>query len=369
MGEKNYGRQSAALLMFLAVVTLFAILKTMASVVMPIVFAALLSFAMLPIARSLNRARVPWALAVVIVTLILIFTILVTGTLVGAGINTILSQYSKYESKFLSIYKYAADWLDIQFFEGQSFFYNIKQGLGAKVDLGGAVRRAILSTGENVITLARSVFVAILMFVFLLMEMRLTREKFSEAFEGGAKNRVANMARRIVSQVVRFLSIKFFISLATGLLVYGCAKIVRLDFAVVWGSLAFALNFIPTFGSIVSVSVTSLFALLQFFPRPGPVVAMFASTLAVNMTLGNIVEPRVEGDNLGISPFVILVMLSLWSWMWGFAGMILAVPLTVVIKICCENVPMLHPLAIILGNKPQDTKREMEAGAGDEKRC
>ena len=76
------------------------------------------------------------------------------------------------------------------------------------------------------------------------------------------------------------------------------------------------------------------------------------------MVLGNFIEPRIEGHNLGISPFVILVMLSLWGWMWGFVGMILAVPLTVIIKIICENIPLLHPVAILLGNKPQDTRLE-----------
>jgi len=65
--------------------------------------------------------------------------------------------------------------------------------------------------------------------------------------------------------------------------------------------------------------------------------------LAVNMILGNIVEPRVQGQNLGLSPFVILVSLSAWGWLWGFAGLVLAVPMTVIVKIVCENVPGLEP--------------------------
>ena len=196
------------------------------------------------------------------------------------------------------------------------------------------------------------------MVIFLLVEMHLTGEKLNEAFEGKTKGRMMNIVRRTMTQVVRFLFIKFFISLATGILVYATAKIVRLDFAVVWGFLAFVLNFIPTFGSIVSVAATSLFALLQFFPHPGPIIFVFVMTITINMILGNVIEPRIEGYNLGISPFVILVMLSLWGWMWGFVGMILAVPLTVIMKIVCENVSLLHPIAILIGNKPQDTKDE-----------
>ena len=70
----------------------------------------------------------------------------------------------------------------------------------------------------------------------------------------------------------------------------------------------------------------------------------------INMVLGNIIEPRIEGQNLGLSPFVILVSLTFWGWMWGFIGMILAVPLTVILKIIFENTTVLKPIAILLGN-------------------
>lgn len=73
--------------------------------------------------------------------------------------------------------------------------------------------------------------------------------------------------------------------------------------------------------------------------------------IAINFILGNIIEPRIEGDRLGLSPFAILVSLTLWAYLWGFIGMILAVPMTVIIKIFCENIPYLNFLSTILGNK------------------
>lgn len=71
----------------------------------------------------------------------------------------------------------------------------------------------------------------------------------------------------------------------------------------------------------------------------------------INLTLGNILEPKIEGDNLDLSPFVILVSLTFWGWMWGFIGMILAVPMMVILKILCENISYLNGFAILLGNK------------------
>ena len=82
--------------------------------------------------------------------------------------------------------------------------------------------------------------------------------------------------------------------------------------------------------------------------------------LSVNMVLGNIIEPRTEGKHLGLSPFVILVSLSIFGWIWGFAGMIIAVPMTVIIKIICENVSFLHGIAVLLGNTTEPPKKKKE---------
>jgi len=359
VGESEHTKQITYLLFFIAAAIFFTILKVAASVIIPVVLAVMLSFVMFPIVRQMNRFHLPWIFNVIIVTVLLVFCIAIIGTLIGASLRTIVSQYGKYESKFLSIYEFIAGKLNLKFDARQSFFYNIQSALEGQIDIHSAIKKGILSFSEDMVSFIRNILVIILMFIFLLVEMHLTGEKLRESFEGKMKGRMMNIVRRTMTQVVRFLSIKFFISLATGILVYLSAKAVKLDFAVVWGFLAFVLNFIPTFGSIVSVVATSLFALLQFFPHPGPIIFIFLITITINMVLGNFLEPRIEGDNLGISPFVILVMLSWWGWMWGFVGMILAVPLTVIIKIVCENIPLLHPVAILIGNKPQDTKKEI----------
>ena len=106
-----------------------------------------------------------------------------------------------------------------------------------------------------------------------------------------------------------------------------------------------------TFGSIISTLLTSIFALLQFYPHYGKVIFIFLFMIAVNFILGQLLEPRIEGERLGLSPFAILVSLALWGYIWGFIGMILAVPMTVIIKIFCENIPYLNIVATILGKK------------------
>jgi predicted PurR-regulated permease PerM len=154
----------------------------------------------------------------------------------------------------------------------------------------------------------------------------------------------------VVRQVTRYLSIKFFVSLATGICITLGLKIIGMDFPVVWGVISFILNFIPSIGSIAAVIGMSLFGLMQFWPLPGPIIGVIAVGTGTNMIIGNVLEPKIQGDNLGLSPFVILVSLLAWGWLWGFVGLILAVPMTVVVKILCENIPVLEPVSVILGS-------------------
>ena len=179
--------------------------------------------------------------------------------------------------------------------------------------------------------------------------MRLTKQKIYSAFDND-EEKVNKISHQVAHDTVNYISIKFFISLCTGLLVFLITWILKMDFSIVWAFLAFIMNFIPIFGSIISVTITTLFAILQFYPSIGKPIFVLIFMIIVNFGLGNILEPRIEGKNLGLSPFVILVCLSLWGYIWGFVGMILAVPMTVIIKIICENTDYLKSIGILLGN-------------------
>ena len=205
-----------------------------------------------------------------------------------------------------------------------------------------------------------------LLMVFLLIELKNANLKIEAMFTGNKQKGVHRIVSKTIREVVNYLSIKFFISFATAVLVFVLLLAVRLDFAILWAFLSFVLNFIPTFGSIASVGITALFALIQFWPSPVAFFIVLIGMTAINFILGNIIEPRIEGKNLDISPFIILASLTFWGWMWGFIGMILAVPVMVVLKIVCENFKILHPIAILLGNKAEDTIKELSTFEEDE---
>ena len=171
--------------------------------------------------------------------------------------------------------------------------------------------------------------------------------------------RVSNIISDIIQQVTKYISVKFFISLLTGIFAYIGCVCVGLDFPIIWAFIAFVLNFIPNFGSIISVILTTVFAVLQFWPNPTKMIITLFFMTAINFCLGNIIEPRVQGKNLGLSPFIIIASLSVWGYIWGFVGLILAVPMMVTLKIICENFSLLQPVSVIIGSfPPEDSKKE-----------
>jgi AI-2 transport protein TqsA len=131
-----------------------------------------------------------------------------------------------------------------------------------------------------------------------------------------------------------------------------------MDFPEIWGVLTFFLNFIPSFGSIFAVLIITGLSVLQFFPAsPGMVdltpLWIFLGTGGIQFVIGNLVEPRLQGNRLDISPFLVLVSLLFWGWVWGVAGMIIAVPLLAVIRIIAKNVAQLKPISILMGSGKQ----------------
>jgi len=137
------------------------------------------------------------------------------------------------------------------------------------------------------------------------------------------------------------------ISVVTGALLGVWTGLLGLDFAILWGILAFALNFIPTVGSIIAAVPPMILALVLF--GPGHMFAVGAGFLVVNITLGNMLEPRIMGDQFGLSALVVFLSLVFWGWLWGPAGMLLSVPLTVTIHSVLAHNESTRWLAVLMG--------------------
>ena len=353
----NYSKGIYTLLFIITTIICCFVLKTLHTFILPVLFAIFLSFVFIPIVNKIHtKTKIPWSIISIFIVLILIIVISVTTFLLSTGVTTIISEYPKYEVKFQNIILKLISVLPINYDEGKGIIENLQ----TMVDIPGIIQTIGVPVSSGIVSFIKSLFIILILFLFLLLEANYTKDKIKTIFEKRNKSGILYITKKIVSQVVRYLSIKFFISLGTGILVYFGTLIIGLNFPIVWAFIAFVMNFIPTFGSIISVGVTTIFSLMQFYPEWGKIIFVFIFMLSTNFLLGNIIEPKIEGDNLDLSIFVIIVCILFWSWVWGFTGMILAVPLTVIIKIICENIEFLHPIAIFLSNDPIKAKQNLK---------
>ena len=346
---KRFAAANFILMLFLSIAVALAILKIAAQVLIPVVIAMLLSLVLVPIAAFLNRKlKIPNVLCTILVLLAFISVVLFVGTILISSTRSIVDQYPKYEQRFLSIYEHIAEMMELPFDEGLSLFTNLWMQEGVR----SFIQDVAIMLSTKLFSLIKDFSMIVLFCFFFMSEFRYFNTKMEFAFADVMPNKIRSMITDITNQVIKYISVKFFISLLTGITVYLGCLCTGLSFPILWGFIAFVMNFIPTIGSIFSCLITIIFALLQFWPSLLPVVIISVVLIGANTLFGNIIEPKIQGENLGLSPFIIIVALSVWGWIWGFAGMVIAVPLMVVIKIICENVEFLKPVSILLGTAP-----------------
>ncbi len=356
----NFARPIFLLLLVLTVIVLAAVLKVTGTFLVPVTIAMFVSLVFEPLIVTLNtKFKIPWIAGIFIVLTLVIVSVWIIASLLLSSIRTIIDLYPRYEERFTVIYKAIAGLFALPYNAESTLFQN----LWGQLSIRQTLRNFAFSLSNSLIVFFKDLLLVLLFAVFFLLDLRYLRQKLDFAFGDGSKGKAAIIITDIIQQVTRYMSVKFFISLLTGVLIFLGTFAVGMGFPILWGFLAFILNFIPNFGSILSGVLTSVFALVQFWPKPAPVVFVAVLMCAVNFILGNIIEPRVQGRHLGLSPFIIIVSLSFWGWLWGFTGLILAVPMMVILKIICENVSILHPAAVLMGNYTytHELQKEQEA--------
>jgi len=343
----NSGRAVFFLLAIITVILVAAVLKITSSMMLLFTIALLLALVISPLVNFLgNKFRIPRITSVLLVLLFLVGGIYAMGMILYSSGRTLLTLYPRYEARITEIYIWVARLFELPYDEHLSIFDNIWGQAGVR----NSVRDMTLAFSNTFLGfLSNSVMMVIIM-IFLLLEAAFFKEKLIRAFEGTRAGQIIKISSDIMKQVTRYLSIKFIVSLVTGFLVGLGLWVIGVEFAAVWGLIQFVLNFIPVVGSIAVGVAATLFSLIQFWPDPMHVVATGIVMLTLNMVIGMIIEPKIMGDNLGISPLMVLVFLMIWGWLWGFAGLILAVPMMSIIKIVCENIPVLEPISILLGS-------------------
>ena len=334
------GRGARVLLVVASLVIVIAGLRAASTLLLPFLLAAFLAILSMPLLAGLRRLRLPLPLAVLGTVLGICVALAVMLSVVGGSVNGFVAKSEEYQVKL-------NDLRDQLIAELEAYDIDLSDWL-AEEKISPSAIFSYLRTAIASATLVLSNFALVLLtLVFILFEASVLPKKLHAAL--GASGTDDLPLEKIAGDVQLYFGIKTAISLVTGVVIGAWVWACGVDFFLLWGFLAFLLNFIPNIGSIMAAVPAVLLALVQHDPARAFLVAL--GYVAVSMLMGNLVEPRLMGRRFGLSTLVVFLSLCFWGWVWGPIGMLLSVPLTMFVKILLENSEDLRWVAMLLSSE------------------
>ena len=309
------------LMTLIAAVVLIGALKAAFAVAMPIAFAAIIVAALWPLKRRLARHMPSWlAYTLTLLSLIAILGAFAAAVYLSIGqvLAALTTNWASLEQGYSRLAGWAAE-------HGVPIAGTInRQRIMALLQLlAGGVYGFVTYVG----------FIDIIVMLGLPEVPRLKRRLY-EMTESGDRRDMLAAGEDISAQVRRYLGTTLATSILTGVASALWSWMTGLELALVWGILNFLLNFVPVIGNIVGIVPPVLFAFVQFGGWQMPAL-VFVGFVILQLTISNVVYPLLQGKQLSLSPLAIIVAMTFWSWVWGIAGALIAVPLTAAIVIIC----------------------------------
>jgi predicted PurR-regulated permease PerM len=327
---------------FFVVALIFYILYIGKSIFIPFIIALAIGYFIITLVEGIQNLsfrswHLPKPVAYLLAIAILIALFWMFLNMLIVNVSNLVQSAPEYQQKFIALTKKILEIFNIKqppdfskFFEGIDFVSWGSSILFMLTDFAGS-------------------FGIILVYVlFILLENIHFSNKLDALFKD-EKNRdtTERILKKVSNQIQSYVRIKTLISFFTAFLSYIVLAAADVDFAVFWAFLIFFLNFIPLIGSIVATIFPSLLTLLQF-GDPVRFAAVTLTLVAIQIVVGNFIEPRVMGKSFNMSCLVILLSLALWGAIWGIIGMFLCVPITVIGAIVLANFETTRPIAVLL---------------------
>lgn len=326
--------------MLASLVIILAGIKTASPVIVPFILSVFIAIICNPALAWLTAKRVPKGLAIALIISFVVLAGMWLANLVGKAVNDFSSQLPAYQAQLTEQFGGLSSQL-----AQYNFPVELNQ-LTEYFDPGAAMNVVTMIVGGFGGVMA-NLFLILLTVIFMMSEASSLPKKLHVALDD-PDMRMAQIDQFLAS-VNQYLAIKTMVSMATGTIIGLVLWAMGLDYWVLWGVLAFLLNYIPNIGSIIAALPAVLLAIIQLgIGWAGGVVALY---LLVNIIMGNAVEPRFLGKGLGLSTLVVFLSLIFWGWLLGTVGMLLSVPLTMILKIGLESNNSTRWLALLLGGE------------------
>ena len=341
----QYTGRGSNITRFLIVTACFVIIiagmRHASSILVPFLLSLFIAKICTPFLFWMQRKRIPKVLAV----LVIFVAIVGIGWLLLIFVSSSLNGFSKalpaYQKGLAAKTAGLVSWLQGHGVEVSSQivldYFNPQKAMNMVA--------ATLAGLRSVLT---NFFLILLAVLFILLEA----SGFPQKLRAALDNPDESLARisKITESVNRYLLMKTLFSLLTGILIWIWLLILGVDFPLLWGLLAFLLNFVPTIGSLIAAIPAILLALIQLGASSALITCL--GYLVVNVSIGSIIEPKLVGHGLGLSTLVVFLSLIFWGWVLGPVGMLLSVPLTMTVKIALESDEETHWIGILLGSGP-----------------
>lgn len=327
-----------AVLALLSLVILIYLLREFAGMLKPLCVAVFVAHLVIPahlwlVKRGINR---PLAAVALIIMVLSLFTGL--GLLLYANSETLIEKWPAYQQKWQSLTSSFFDTMPI----------SLRDMLQHESKDARLTSDELKSYLGSFVGFFSGLAVVIIYLAFLLAERASLHHRLEHAYGQDRAGEIMGILACISRAITEYIGVKTFISLLGGIGTAVILWIFGVDFALTWGTLAFLLNFIPYLGSLLATLLPVLLAMVQL-DSVGIVMLIGLLLVAWQQVLGLVVEPRMAGARLGVSPLLIILSLAFWGVVWGIIGMLLAVPLLMVIKIVFENIPATKPVAALMG--------------------
>jgi len=320
---------------------------------MPLTLAIIGWYIIKELLRYLNRIQLkgrkfPLFLQNTLAFLIVVGTIIGFGSIIVNSAESIQGKIPEYQVNLNTFIQNIE--LPIAF-DFQDGLQKISDGFNFSGMLSLAVSSVTAEFSKGILTL--------LYLIFILIESSSFKEKLQLLYpDKEEKKRIDAIIDSINKSMSSYITLKTITSFLTGFLSYLVLAIMGVDFAIFWAYLIFLLNFIPTIGSLIATIFPVLLAFAQFGTWIQPGIVLVAVT-SIQLLVGNVLEPRLMGNSLNISPLVVLVSLAFWGWLWGVIGMLISVPITIMLIIVCAQFDKLRWLAVVLSSKGNLAKLEI----------
>ena len=338
----NERRTTNILLLIIVIPLIFYLLKTLSFIFIPLILSMFIALLFLPLMRWLGKRKVPNWLSISLIILIIAGFLKIVGQLIKLSTREMLGAdnafYDKARSKLGDLLYSFEDFFGLEYVHGENFLVQFIQRDEVVNNFGYAF---------NLISDSISITLMTVFFVVLWLAESINFERVLNTTILKKKYASVKTFRKIEKDLINFLKVKFIVSLFTGIGIGLACFFFDVSFPIFWGLFAFVINFVQMVGSIVTVVLLALFAFIELDPTS--ILFFFILTItAVQVLFGGILEPIFMGKSFSINVITILVMLMLWGYIWGVPGLIMAIPLTVFIKIILEQFPNTKVISTVM---------------------